>query len=70
MVMRLAVVFWLHWGIAARALLCEEKRTYGGEEAGVGGAGGARSGGGDAVHGGGCDCDCGFVCLVGLMRLI
>lgn len=35
--------------------------TYRGEEAGVGGAGGARSGGGDAVHGGGCDC--GF-CLV------
>ena len=35
--------------------------TYRGEEAGVGGAGGARSGGGDAVHGDGCDC--GF-CLV------
>jgi hypothetical protein len=41
---------------------------YRGEEAGVGGAGGARSGGGDAVHGGGCDC--GFVKLVGLMRLM
>lgn len=44
--------------------------TYRGEEAGVGGAGGARSGGGDAVHGGGCEC--GFVVLVDRfeMRLI
>ncbi len=33
--------------------------TYGREVADVGGAGGARSGGGDAVHGSGCDC--GFV---------
>ena len=36
--------------------------TYGGEEAGVGGAGGARSGGGDAVHD--CGRDCGSVCVV------
>jgi hypothetical protein len=40
---------------------------YRGEEAGVGGAGGARSGGGDAVHGGGCNC--GF-CLIDWLVLI
>lgn len=35
-------------------LAMEMRRTYLGEETGV--AGGARSGGGDTEHGGGCEC--------------